>query len=167
MTGFESDTQREGFNNAVGVVRLLAYPGSLYEGDNGPVQVFQAAPMQTPAEANLGIEPPAVGFEMDFTLDQLRTLQRLDQSGHSGIGTEALGDNMQVLRNDESGLTLSTLHRMPAGSLVAVEITFLSEDIDERLAYMDALRNPPPVMDREPYVEEPKAHPAPLNIAYR
>lgn len=167
MTGFESDTQREGFNKAVGVVRMLAYPGSLYEGDNGPIQVFQAAPMQTPAEANLGIQPPAAGFEMDFSIDQLRTLQRLDQAGRSGIGTEALGDNMQVLRNDESGLTLSTLHRLPAGSLVAVEITFLSEDIDERLTYMEALRDPPPVMDREPYVEEPLPPAPPLNIAYR
>lgn len=167
MAGFESDTQREGFNNAVGVVRLFAYPGSLYEGDNGPVQVFQANPMQTEAERNLGIEPPAAGFEMTFTIDQLRTLQRLDDSGRSGIGTDALGENMQVLRNDEGSLTLSTLHRLPSGGMVAAEITFLSDDIDERLTYMGALRNPPPVMDREPYVEEPLPPAPPLSIAYR
>ncbi len=54
MTGFESDTQREGFNNAVGVVRLLAYPGSLYEGDNGPVQVFSGRPHADPGRSELG-----------------------------------------------------------------------------------------------------------------
>lgn len=164
MAGFDSDNQRGGFNNAAGVVRLLAYPGRLYETDNGPAQTFQTLAIQTQADQDLGIEPPPVGFNMTFTTEQLRALQRLDRSGQSGIGTDALGGNAQVLRNDENGITISTLHRLPTGGMIAAEITFLSDDIDERLSYMDALRNPPPVMERGPYVEEPPPPPPPVRI---
>ncbi len=164
MAEYESDSQRGGFNDAAGVVRLLAYPGSLYETDNGPLQVFQTLTLQSQMDQDMGIEPPPVGFNMSFTTEQLQALQRLDNSGRSGIGTDVLGQNAQILRNDEHGITLSTLHRLPTGGLLAAEITFLSDDIGERLTYMNALRNPPPVLERGPYVEEPLPPPPPIRV---
>ncbi len=164
MAEYERDSQRGGFNDAAGIVRLLAYPGSLYETDNGPIQVFQTLTLQSQIDQDMGIEPPPVGFNMSFTTEQLQDLQRLDNSGRSGVGTDVLGQNAQILRNDEHGITLSTLHRLPTGGLLAAEITFLSEDISERLTYMDTLSNPPPVLERGPYVEEPLPLPPPMRI---
>ncbi|MCB1840137.1 MAG: hypothetical protein H6858_09905 [Rhodospirillales bacterium] len=154
MAAFENDTQREGFNNAVGVVRFQAYPGSLYDLQDGPVQVFETRAVQSGFEQGMGMSPPPVAFQFMFTKDQLESLQRLDQGGLPGTGTSDLGIPMQILRNDENGITLTTVQDLPGGGKIAAEITFSTDDINQRLVYMNALQESAPGFDQEPHREQ-------------
>lgn len=160
----ESNEQREGFNANVGFARFLAYPGSLLTpGDSEPVQVFNTAVLQSRFEYDMQVPAPNVAFEFAFTRDQMETLQRLDQSGRTGVGTDGLGIPMQVLRNDENGITLTTMQDLPNGKKLAAEITFVSDDINERLGFLRNLTEPQ--MDREPFRQlEQTASPPPSPV---
>lgn len=159
----ESNEQREGFNANVGFVRFLAYPGNLLTpGDSEPVQVFNTAVIQSRLEYEMQLPAPNIAYEFAFTREQMETLQRLDQSGRAGIGTDTLGMPMQVLRNNESGITFSAIQELPNGKRMAAEITFVTDDINERLGFLREVTAPQ--MDREPHrqLEQTASPPTPI-----
>ncbi len=165
MTGFESNVQRQGFNDTVGVVRLEA------QREAGPFMDkarFTTRVVQPALAAEMGTPLPPVNLTFDINALQAESLQRLDRSGQTGIGTNALGgDNtMQVLRNDGNGITLSTTIRAGDGRNLPAEITFASADINHALESLTAKNDLPPRFDAEPERDAVPGEPQTYRVSF-
>lgn len=147
MAGFENDIRRDGFNNAVGMVELRTTRESANSMD---IARFTAIPVEAPLLEQLGIPRPDVRLSFDLNARQLEALRNLDQSGRTGASTNLFeGRTMNILRNDEQGITFQTAVSAPDGRPVAAQITFATPDINEALESLTAKQNLEPRFDTD------------------